>query len=34
MSSAEKDTYDERVAVLFEQNAWMDEEVNMQWGWK
>ena len=31
MSSAEKDKYDERVDVLFEQNARMDEEVNMQW---
>ena len=31
MSSAEKDKDDERVDVLFEQNAWMDEEVNMQW---
>ena len=31
MSSAEKDKYDERVHVLFEQNARMDEEVNMQW---
>ena len=31
VSSAEKDNYDERVDVLFQQNAWMDEEVDMQW---
>ena len=31
MSSAEKDSYDERVDVSFQQNAWVDEEVNMQW---
>lgn len=31
MSSAEKDKYDERVDVFFEQNAWMDKEVNMPW---
>lgn len=31
VSSAEKDSYDERVDVYFQQNAWMDEEVNMQW---
>ena len=31
VSSVEKDSYDERVDVLFQQNAWMDEEVDMQW---
>ena len=31
ISSAEKDSYDERVDVYFQQNAWIDEEVNMQW---
>ena len=31
VSSAEKDNYDQRVDVLFQQNAWMDEEVDMQW---
>ena len=31
ISSAEKDSYDERVDVYFQQNAWIDAEVNMQW---
>ena len=31
VSSTEKDNYDERVNVFFQQNAWMDEEINMQW---
>ena len=31
VSSVEKDIYDERVDVFFQQNAWMDEEAGMQW---
>lgn len=27
----EKENYDERVDVYFQQNAWMDTAVNMQW---
>lgn len=31
MSNEEKEKYDKRVDVYFQQNAWMDEEINMQW---
>ena len=31
VSSVEKDNHDESVDVFFQQNAWMDEEVDMQW---
>ena len=27
----EKQKYDNRVDVYFQQNAWMDVEINMQW---
>ena len=26
----EKEKYDKRVDVYFQQNAWMEEEINMQ----
>ena len=31
VAMAEKGKYDKRVDVYFQQNAWMDEEINMQW---
>lgn len=31
VSSVEEENYDKRVDVYFQQNAWMDSEVNMQW---
>ena len=31
MATEEKEKYDKRVDVYFQQNAWMDEEINMQW---
>ena len=31
MSNEEKEKYDKRGDVYFQQNAWMDEEINMQW---
>ena len=31
VSSQEKEQYDKRVDVYFQQNAWMDEVTNMQW---
>ena len=31
MSNEEKEKYDKKVDVYFQQNAWMDEEINMQW---
>jgi len=31
VSNEEKEKYDKRVDVYFQKNAWMDEEINMQW---
>ena len=31
MATEEKEKYDKRVDVYFQQNAWMDEDINMQW---
>ena len=31
VATEEKEKYDKRVDVYFQQNAWMDEEINMQW---
>ena len=31
VAMAEKGKYDKGVDVYFQQNAWMDEEINMQW---
>ena len=31
VTTEEKEKYDKRVDVYFQQNAWMDEEINMQW---
>ena len=31
MANEEKEKYDKRVDAYFQQNAWMDEEINMQW---
>ena len=31
VANEEKEKYDKRVDVYFQQNAWMDEEINMQW---
>ena len=31
ITSLEKQSYNERVNVYFQQNAWMDTELNMQW---
>ena len=30
VATEEKEKYDKRVDVYFQQNAWMDEEINMQ----
>jgi len=30
VANEEKEKYDKRVDVYFQQNAWMDEEINMQ----
>ena len=30
MATEEKEKYDKRVDVYFQQNAWMDEEINIQ----
>ena len=32
MATEEKEKYDKRVDVYFQQNAWMDEDINMQSG--
>ena len=31
VATEEKEKYDKRVDVYFQQNAWMDEEINLQW---
>ena len=31
VATEEKEKYDKRVDVYFQQNARMDEEINMQW---
>jgi len=31
VANEEKEKYDKRVDVYFQQNTWMDEELNMQW---
>ena len=31
VANEEKEKYDKRVDVYFQQNVWMDEEINMQW---
>ena len=31
VATEEKEKYDKRVDVYFQQNAWMEEEINMQW---
>ena len=31
VATEEKEKYDKGVDVYFQQNAWMDEEINMQW---
>ena len=31
VATKEKEKYHKRVDVYFQQNAWMDEEINMQW---
>ena len=31
VATEEKEKYHKRVDVYFQQNAWMDEEINMQW---
>ena len=30
VATEEKEKYDKRIDVYFQQNAWMDEEINMQ----
>ena len=31
VATKEKEKYDKRVDVYFQQDVWMDEEINMQW---
>ena len=31
VATEEKEKYDKRVDVYFQQDVWMDEEINMQW---
>ena len=31
VATEEKEKYDKKVDVYFQQNAWMDEEINLQW---
>ena len=31
VATEEKEKYDKRVDVYFQQDVWMDEEMNMQW---
>jgi len=31
VANEEKEKCDKRVDVYFQQNAWMDEEINMRW---